>query len=193
MEFLLIFICKNDIIFWLILWKAVVLPVSIRMDWKLPRIRWRLMLYDAVIFCIYTFFVSCRWGFNPERSFLWCFVFVSVLFLATAVIRVLFSVYSQVWRYGGIQSYIRILLSDFVVFLLVSAVYLIMKFLKAPFLPGGFSMVFIIAVCGINCLLALSMRMFYRYVCKCGTRQDLLVMMYFLVVVRCCLKKKLIF
>ena len=130
------------------------------------------MFYDAAVFYIYTFLVSYRWGFNPGRSFLWCFLFVTVLFAATTLIRILCRVYSQVWRYGGIQSYIRLLVSDALAFLLVSFVYLVLKWTGTGQIPGGFSMIFLIAVCGINCLTALSMRMFYRYVCKCGNRQD---------------------
>jgi len=138
----------------------------------LPKIRWKLVIYDAVIFYLYTFIVSFRWGFNPERSVIWCLLFVTALFLVTLISRMCLSVYTQVWRYGGIQSYIRLLVSDLISLVIVSACYLLAKAFANKIIPSGFSMIFLIAVCGINCLLALAMRLFYRYVCQCGSRTD---------------------
>ena len=74
--------------------------------------------------------------------------------------RAVWKVYRQVWRYGGIQSYIRLLASDGIAFLIFCPV--------GRMLPVG-QISFVKALC-ISCLSllgSLSIRMVYRYAYKC--------------------------
>lgn len=139
---------------------------------SMPKIRWQLVPYDAVLFLIYTLTASYRWGFMPDRNFLHSLIFCASLFVLTTFIRMCWMVYSQVWRYGGIQSYVRILFSDLTVYVVVIAAYLSIRLSVPDFLPQGMTVIFLTAICGINCLLALSLRMMYRFAYKCGDRDD---------------------
>lgn len=89
------------------------------------------------------------------------------MLLATVLIfgmRYVWKVYSQVWRYGGIQSYIRLLVADACASVLYSVLQTV--------LPIGH--VSLLRSLSINCmclLICLAIRMVYRYAYKC-CRQD---------------------
>ncbi len=138
------------------------------------RISWKLVPFDALTFFVYTFFTTLRWGFFDRTKILECALLVLALFTVTTLSRIIFGVYSQVWRFGGIQSYIRILVSDGVSFFIFLTVYTVLKQLANEYIPKGMSVIFIIAITGFNCLLALAPRMIYRYAYKCGDRKDLI-------------------
>ncbi len=79
--------------------------------------------------------------------------------------RFWWNIYRQIWRYGGIQCYIRLLLADG----LAMVVYLtIDELLMQPQISAAK----LIALCCTNTLCALAMRMVYRYAYKCGGRND---------------------
>lgn len=72
-------------------------------------------------------------------------------------------IYSQIWRYGGIQCYIRLLIADsaaFVIYLLVE--------MALPISHIAFAK--LLAFCCMNTLGALAIRMIYRYAYKCGSQ-----------------------
>ena len=74
--------------------------------------------------------------------------------------RWFWKVYSQVWRYGGIQSYIRLFVFDGCAFLLY---YLVEQFL--PIRHISFARVLCISC--LSLLDSLTIRMVYRYAYKC--------------------------
>ncbi|MDY2626736.1 MAG: nucleoside-diphosphate sugar epimerase/dehydratase [Lachnospiraceae bacterium] len=74
-------------------------------------------------------------------------------------------IYSQIWRYGGIQCYMRLLLTDFVAFL----VYLCME---RVFPVQHIMFAKLLAFCCMNLLGALAIRMIYRYAYKCGSMDN---------------------
>lgn len=77
-------------------------------------------------------------------------------------------IYQQIWRYGGIQCYIRLLLTDaaaFIVELLVEWPLAYLLNVKAV------SFARLLSLACMNLLAALAMRMMYRYAFKCG-RED---------------------
>jgi FlaA1/EpsC-like NDP-sugar epimerase len=76
--------------------------------------------------------------------------------------RFAFDIYRQIWRYGGIQTYIRLLICDGCAFALFFALELILPVEKILIVK-------ILAVSCINLLSALAIRMIYRYAYKCGT------------------------
>lgn len=84
-------------------------------------------------------------------------------FVCILVARFAFKVYFQVWRYGGIQAYIRLLVSDTVAFVVYYPIE------KAAFEPMGFTAISFpraLAFICVSLLLALASRMLYRYVYK---------------------------
>lgn len=126
--------------------------------------KWLLVLYDLLILLLSDFlllFIYDTGEFvNDKKSILIHFLLSTFILL---VCRGIWKIYSQVWRYGGIQCYIRLLISDAVAFWVY---YPLQKFL-----PGSFiiSITFVKAL-SIYCIVllgTLSIRMVYRYAYKC--------------------------
>ena len=131
-------------------------------------IRWMLMFYDILIYAVIVIFsfvllytnnfgdVSALTG-EKWLQILYHFLFGMVV-LTTA--RFFCRVYGQIWRYGGVQSYIRLMFADAVSLLIY---YLIQKFV--PFIDsiGAFAVTSIILV---DTLICLAVRMMYRLAYK---------------------------
>ncbi len=84
-----------------------------------------------------------------------------IAFLCIFASRLAGNVYGQIWRYGGIQCYIRLIVTDAIAFL---ATVLAERCLPVQHI--AFSR--LLAVACVNLLGCLTMRMFYRYAFKCG-------------------------
>ncbi len=129
--------------------------------------RWLLVCYDLLIilllFPVHAYLYARK--YTIEESIFHDAIFVVCVFLA----RYLFRIYQQVWRYGGIQCYIRLLFSDAFGFVLN---YVLDHFI-ARFIVGikGVSFSGIWFLASMNLLFSLAMRMVYRYAYKCG-RED---------------------
>lgn len=127
---------------------------------KKVNLRWQLVAYDVLILLLTAFFsrlTRLDGGIVSERKF----ICVTVLFALCIIgARRIGDVYRQIWRYGGIQCYIRLVVSDvcgFAVFLAISAL------VPRAWVSIGLTT----AVMGINLLGALVIRMVYRYAYKC--------------------------
>lgn len=89
-------------------------------------------------------------GLNMLAAFVLLFLF-----------RIIGGIYRQIWRYGGIQCYIRLLMTDGIAFL-------------AHWIAGNFfrpnQLIFprLLSFYCVDLLLALTLRMLYRYAYKCG-------------------------
>ena len=81
-------------------------------------------------------------------------------------VRILGGIYRQIWRYGGIQCYIRLQITDGVAFLILFAFEMILRFFT-PIKQITFTR--LLSISCINLLASLAMRMVYRYCFKCGT------------------------
>ncbi len=128
-------------------------------------IRWQLLIYDIIILL----------GVEGLLLFVYQDAVLSLpgkllqiaLTLACVVAaRSVGSIYRQVWRYGGIQCYIRLLVVDGCAFLANLAL--------ERFLPEHVTVSKLLSICCINLLSALAMRMVYRYAFKCsnGTTRE---------------------
>ena len=74
-------------------------------------IRWMLIIYDDFIYAsIVAFALFLYRGHElSDLQILWHFLIgVSLITLS----RFFWRVYSQIWRYGGVQSYIRLMFAD---------------------------------------------------------------------------------
>ena len=128
-------------------------------------IRLSLAFYDFIIFCIVDLllFVFYQGAGNlSTEGVLWQSV------LAVACIfgcRFLGKIYRQIWRYGGIQCYIRLLITDAAacIFYLIAE-----KLLPVQHIAFAKLLAF---VC-MNTLGALAIRMVYRFAYKCGSQDD---------------------
>ena len=128
---------------------------------KINKTRWLLIFYDVVIFAIVSAALFVMYDGAADLSMSdyvahFCTSFVSVFFF-----RAVFRIYNQVWRYGGTQGYIKLILADacaLVPYMIINFSHLI----KTVGFPH------IAALVGVSCLLCLAMRMIYRYTYKTG-------------------------
>ena len=126
---------------------------------KKINIRWQLVIYDALILFLVDLLLL---GFSgSELSASGMMIQGAIGFVAVFASRLLGSIYSQIWRYGGIQGYIRLLFPDTIAFMVT---WIIERLLPIEHIT--FSRLLTIAC--MNLLGALSIRMLYRYAFKCG-------------------------
>ena len=130
------------------------------------RNRWPLMAYDVIIFAAVILLLLVA---DVEGVELSADVVLVQTMLAWACIfgcRLIGEVYRQIWRYGGIQCYIRLLLTDAVGF---CAYYGLGKLL-----PFDYQIVFLrmLSISALNLLGALAIRMLYRFAYKCGNEES---------------------
>lgn len=125
------------------------------------RFRWPLLAYDilCVLIVEIAFLMSKSGEFGlitPEVIYNSCLYFVFIF-----ASRFLFQIYRQIWRYGGIQCYIRLIVAD--------ACGIFAAMLLEIALPvRTLGLVQVIALGSVNLLASLTMRMLYRYAFKCG-------------------------
>ncbi|MGN0266700.1 MAG: polysaccharide biosynthesis protein [Lachnospiraceae bacterium] len=77
--------------------------------------------------------------------------------------RFIGKIYKQIWRYGGIQCYIKLLISDVMSFLFYFLLEMALPVQKIAFAK-------LLAFCCMNTLGSLAIRMLYRYCYKCGSQ-----------------------
>ena len=122
-------------------------------------IRWQLVLYDLIILSAVDLLLLVCSGENLS----WTGITTQAAIGAIAIFitRTLGNVYGQIWRYGGIQCYIRLILTDAVAF--------VFTFLfERAFAVEHITFARLLAISCMNLLGSLIIRMFYRYAFKCG-------------------------
>ncbi len=127
---------------------------------KTHRVRWQLFFYDCFIFASIILLLLYIYK-GTDLTYEGKLFQLGISFCSLFGIRFLCGIYSLIWRYGGIQCYIRLLISDFFSFILYSFVDL--------FLVEGYSITFgnMISIITLNTLFSLALRMMYRYAYKC--------------------------
>ena len=128
--------------------------------------RWQLIVYDLVIFA-FTDLLLLVFYQGQERLPLNSILIHTVIgCVCIFVTRIAGGIYLQIWRYGGIQCYIRLLFTDGVAFLVLFAFEMMLRFFT-PIKQITFTR--LLSISCINLLAALAIRMIYRYCFKCGT------------------------
>ena len=123
-------------------------------------VRWALVLYDIVIYVIASGLLI---AFSSEISLNLLYTNGIVLLGFILVCRFIGNIYRQIWRYGGIQCYIRLIVADGVGYL---SYFCLGRFI----LHGTFALlVVMLSITCMNLLGALTIRMIYRYAFKFGT------------------------
>ncbi len=133
---------------------------------KKLRFKRYLIVYDILAFLALFFaFFSIQNGWEAI-SRTGVFIQASLSLACVLLSRILCRIYRQIWRYGGIQCYMRLLISDGIAFLVNFA---LEKLLPIEHIRGSF----ILIVISVNLLFSLAMRMFYRYAYKCADNHTL--------------------
>lgn len=132
---------------------------------KQMKIKFSLFLYDAAIFALIDLLLYVLYQGGGPLSALGVLEQSALAFLSIFGVRHVTQVYRQIWRYGGIQCYIRLLASDALAGLIYLALETLLPVEKIAFAR-------LLAFCCMNLLGALSIRMLYRYAYKCGSQDN---------------------
>lgn len=130
--------------------------------------RWKLVAYDLFICLVVEILFLLVYHGTPD-NLSDTDIFLHML-IATASIfgmRGVWKVYDQVWRYGGIQSYIRLLVADTCATVLYSVLQTVLPI-------GHISLLRSLSVNSTCLLICLAMRMVYRYAYKCCRKDSVL-------------------
>lgn len=124
-------------------------------------IRYLLVGYDLAIYAAAVLLLFIFYHGNEKIDALVLLQHISLSLPCIFLARFFANVYGQVWRYGGIQCYIRLIYADaigFVVYLCLTLLFPMPRFTFARMLSFA---------C-LNLLGALTMRLMYRYAYRCG-------------------------
>lgn len=124
-------------------------------------VRWSLVIYDFIIFGISSFLQFMTYDITSNHKL------VQHIFLSFIVIlscRFVGNIYQQIWRYGGIQCYIRLICTDILAFLIYFLMSILLMFPNISFIR-------MMSLCCMNLLGSLIIRMVYRYAYKCGNKE----------------------
>ena len=126
---------------------------------KNTNIKVPLIIYDILIFVVINYLMYIFYDRIDKDKFIFQFV---ISIIAIFAVRLMGKIYCQIWRYGGIQCYIRLMFTDGIAFI-------ICLFIN-KLLPYKDQVVFarMLSFFCMNLLAALTIRMFYRYAFKCG-------------------------
>ena len=135
-----------------------------RTNQSTPNIRWMLVGYDLVVYAVVAIILLVLYGGMDKLSPVGIFQQVGLSVLCIFAARLLGKIYGQVWRYGGIQCYIRLLFTDSIAFVAYLGLELLLPVQKITFAR-------LLSLVSLNLLGALALRMMYRYAYKCGNQE----------------------
>ena len=124
-----------------------------------------LMVYDLFIFLIVDIILYIIYQGAGALNSTGVLIQSSIALIVIFGARLLGKIYRQIWRYGGIQCYIKLLSADTIAF----CGYLIIE-RALPIQHIAFAK--LLAFCCMNTLGALGIRMVYRYAYKCGSQDN---------------------
>ena len=118
--------------------------------------RWPLVVYDVIVYIIASILLLWIYGGNGNLTNSGSLQLSILGFICIFICRMIGNIYGQIWRYGGIQGYIRLIFSDAVAFILLII-------LQATLLTERISFDRALSLVCVNLLGAISIRMIYRY------------------------------
>ena len=128
--------------------------------------RWQLAIYDFLILLVVDLLLLVFYRSDDGLSLNGMLLHAVIGFVWVFAVRIFGGIYRQIWRYGGIQCYIRLLIVDALAFVGILAVELTLPMFvrieKVTFAR-------LLSISSMNLLGALAIRMVYRYCFKCGT------------------------
>lgn len=122
---------------------------------KKSNTRWPLVVYDVIVYIIASILLWI-YGGNGNLTNTGSLQLSIIGFVCIFICRMIGNIYGQIWRYGGIQGYIRLIFSDTIAFILLIILQATLPIERMSF-DRALSL-----VC-VNLLGAISIRMIYRY------------------------------
>lgn len=126
---------------------------------KSPNIRWMLVLYDLIVYAIIAFILLVIHGGTDKLTTIGVIQQAVLSVVSIFVIRILGKVYGQVWRYGGVKCYIRLICTDSIAFLVYLCLELLLPVQKITFER-------MLSLACMNLLGAMTLRLMYHYTYK---------------------------
>ena len=128
---------------------------------KNKNIRISLVAYDVLIGIVSVLLILYQYLHIQGHSFTMKDVIVhGLIFIAiTILFRFVTKIYKQIWRYGGVQCYLKLMLSDCAAFIVF---YVVERFFFSHMITFAVAL----ALSAINLLIALGIRLAYRYCFK---------------------------
>lgn len=126
---------------------------------KSPNIRWMLVLYDLIVYAIIAVILLVIHGGTDKLTTIGILQQVALSVFCIFLIRILGKVYGQVWRYGGVKCYIRLICTDSIAFLLYLCLELLLPVQKITFER-------MLSLACMNLLGAMTLRLMYHYTYK---------------------------
>lgn len=123
---------------------------------KKSNTRWPLVVYDVIVYIIASILLLWIYGGNGNLTNAGSLQLSILGFVCIFICRMIGNIYGQIWRYGGIQGYIRLIFSDALAFILLIILQATLPIERITF-DRALSL-----VC-VNLLGAISIRMIYRY------------------------------
>ena len=123
---------------------------------KKSNTRWPLVVYDVIVYIIASILLLWIYGGNGNLTNAGSLQLSILGFICIFICRMIGNIYGQIWRYGGIQGYIRLIFSDAIAFILFIILQATLPIERISF-DRALSL-----VC-IDLLGAISIRMIYRY------------------------------
>lgn len=123
---------------------------------KKSNTRWPLVVYDVIVYIIASILLLWIYGGNGNLTNTGSLQLSIIGFVCIFICRMIGNIYGQIWRYGGIQGYIRLIFSDAIAFILLIILQATLPIERITF-DRALSL-----VC-VNLLGAISIRMIYRY------------------------------
>lgn len=123
---------------------------------KKSNTRWPLVIYDVIVYFIASILLLWIYGGNGDLTNAGSLQLSILGFICIFICRLIGKIYGQIWRYGGIQGYIRLIFSDAIAFILLIILQATLPIERITF-DRALSL-----VC-VNLLGAISIRMIYRY------------------------------
>ena len=130
---------------------------------KRTGIRWALVLYDSIITIGIEILFLLFYG-GTKINLMSLITHGVVELFAIIGVRFAFNIYRTIWRYGGIQNYRKMMISDSVAFI----IYLLFCRFIIP--VDRIPVVTMVAMSSMILLGSLVIRMTYRYAFKCGNK-----------------------
>lgn len=126
---------------------------------KSPNIRWMLVLYDLIVYVIIAFILLVIHGGTDELTNTGVLQQAALSIVSIFMIRILGKVYGQIWRYGGVKCYIRLICTDSIAFLLYLCLELLLPVQKITIER-------MLSLACMNLLGAMTLRLMYHYTYK---------------------------
>ena len=134
---------------------------------RIFKVRWPLVAYDLMVFAVTHLVLLFLYESNDNLAVSKKMLLSGVFLLCVLSARFVGKVYKQIWRYGGIQGYIRLILVDAVAFAVHLGLVLALPIARVTFAR-------MVAIACTNLLGSLAIRMFYRYAFTCACTQTVL-------------------